>query len=892
MDRSPCHYPAWIGNAGIRLTRFITGLTLAGVLQTAAIAQVNFVWSSGDLAGGVITPSALSANTVLAANTLTLATTANHDLQGLVLTNQGTITWNSGYIRGGAGSSIVNAVGGTFNDVNASGFSVHNPGWGGSFVFTNDGDYVRNTTNTTYFDIPFNNNGTVNLLQGDIQFRAGGTITAAGTIAAAAGTHVYFTNGYNVSTSSSLTGAGTYHLTGGTLNFSGQVNVGTFQQTGGALTGTGTLNGTFLWDGGDWNNSSITVAATTGVLTLGSGANHDFNGGTIVNQGTVNWLNGYIRSGSGGSFTNAAGATFNDFNASSYTVHNPGWGGSFVFTNDGTYVRNAGGTTHFDIPFNNNGTVSLLQGDIQFRAGGTLTASGLISAASGTNVYFTNGYSVSNSASLTGAGTYRLTGGTLNLSGQLDVGTFRQTGGSLAGTGTLNGLFLWDGGNWNNSSITVAATTGVLTLANTADHDFNGGTIDNQGTVNWQSGYIRGGSGATFTNAAGATFNDLNASGYTVHNPGWGGSFVFTNDGTYVRNTTNTTYFDIPFNNNGSVSLLQGNIQYRAGGAITASGTISAASGTNVYFTNGYNVSNSSSLTGPGTYHLTGGTLNLSGQVNVGTFQQTSGTLSGTTTLNGVFLWNGGNWNGASITVAPSTGALTLGNNADHDFNGGTIVNQGTVNWLNGYIRSGSGGSFTNAAGGTFNDLNASGYSVLNPGWGGSFVFTNDGTYIRDAGSTTYFNAPFINAGTLSLRQGELRLTTSNTFQPSGTLAFTLSGPTAGADFGILNVTNTLLFDGLLAVTFADGYEASVTAVDTFTLANAGALSGSFINVVNGGTLLTSDGLGLFTVNYGIGSAFAANSLVLSNFTPVPEPSTVALLALGSAAILLYRRRH
>ena len=219
-------------------------------------------------------------------------------------------------------------------------------------------------------------------------------------------------------------------------------------------------------------------------------------------------------------------------------------------------------------------------------------------------------------------------------------------------------------------------------------------------------------------------------------------------------------------------------------------------------------------------------------------------------------------------------------------------MNQGTVNWLNGYIRSGSGGSFTNAAGGTFNDLNASGYSVLNPGWGGSFVFTNDGTYIRDAGSTTYFNAPFINAGTLSLRQGELRLTTSNTFQPSGTLAFTLSGPTAGADFGILNVTNTLLFDGLLAVTFADGYEASVTAVDTFTLANAGALSGSFINVVNGGTLLTSDGLGLFTVNYGIGSAFAANSLVLSNFTPVPEPSTVALLALGSAAILLYRRRH
>jgi hypothetical protein len=50
--------------------------------------------------------------------------------------------------------------------------------------------------------------------------------------------------------------------------------------------------------------------------------------------------------------------------------------------------------------------------------------------------------------------------------------------------------------------------------------------------------------------------------------------------------------------------------------------------------------------------------------------------------------------------------------------------------------------------------------------------------------------------------------------------------------------------------------------------------------------------LGLFTVNYGVGSAFAANSLVLSNFTPVPEPSTFVLIALGAAAVFLYRRRR
>lgn len=263
------------------------------------------------------------------------------------------------------------------------------------------------------------------------------------------------------------------------------------------------------------------------------------------------------------------------------------------------------------------------------------------------------------------------------------------------------------------------------------------------------------------------------------------------------------------------------------------------------------------------------------------------------------FVWSSGDL--VSGVITPSTipantilvgETLTLATSADHDLPGQVLTNLGTITWNSGYIRGGAGSSIVNAVGGTFNDVNSSGYSVHNPGWGGSFVFTNDGTYIRDGGGTTSFDIPFINTGLLSLRQGELRLNSSNTFQSSGTLAFTLSGPTANSGFGVLNVTNTLLFDGLLQVTFADGYEASITAVDTFTLASAGALGGSFLNVANGGTLLTSDGLGLFTVNYGIGSAFGANSLVLSNFTPVPEPSTVALLALGSAAILLFLRRR
>ena len=41
-------------------------------------------------------------------------------------------------------------------------------------VFVNNGTYNRNVTGTTYFDTAFNNNGTLNLQQGDIQVRQGG----------------------------------------------------------------------------------------------------------------------------------------------------------------------------------------------------------------------------------------------------------------------------------------------------------------------------------------------------------------------------------------------------------------------------------------------------------------------------------------------------------------------------------------------------------------------------------------------------------------------------------------------------------------------------------------------------------------------------------------------
>src|SRR5205085_2830334 len=67
-----------------------------------------------------------------------------------------------------------------------------------------------------------------------------------------------------------------------------------------------------------------------------------------------------------------------------------------------------------------------------------------------------------------------------------------------------------------------------------------------------------------------------------------------------------------------------------------------------------------------------------------------------------------------------------------------------------------------------------------------------------------------------------------------------------------------------------------------------------FQNVANGQRLFTSDGAGSFQVNYGTGSAFASNRLVLSNFvTAIPEPSTYVAVS-GCAALgwVIWRKRR
>lgn len=373
-----------------------------------------------------------------------------------------------------------------------------------------------------------------------------------------------------------------------------------------------------------------------------------------------------------------------------------------------------------------------------------------------------------------------------------------------------------------------------------------------------------------------------------------------------------------------------------------------------------------------GTVPNNAGLATYTAQLNSGTASIPTGT---TITLNDLYLFGGSIDGGGALTltgfgsswtsgalsalsqVAVASGAaLTASTYANHDFNQTTITNQGVFTWSDGgALRSGNGGAFVNASGGAFNDqtTGVTDYVITNP-FGGTFTFSNAGTYVKSGGtSTTRVEVPFTNTGSLLISTGGMRFTStfSNTglfYVSSGavatfdsavtftsgviggggtltgnvtigaasgtiatvlpgnsgtgqlnvtgnlsllatsTLLFELGGTNRGSDYDFLSVSGSVtLSNGRLALMFANNFQNTVSPATTFTLIGASSLTGVFSNVANGARLATTDGYGSFLVNY------TPTGLTLSNYqvTPVPEPSTWALLLAGLGLVGLVLRR-
>src|SRR6185295_8857068 len=185
-----------------------------------------------------------------------------------------------------------------------------------------------------------------------------------------------------------------------------------------------TITGTVNWAGGSMTGAGATTVPAGATLNLTTGlGNHLFLARTLNNAGTAiltqGGTSGTVFFLQAGTFNNQAGGVF-DVRADRGINSN---GGTNLFANAGVVRKSAGtGLSTVGVPFNNNGTVEVQTGTLEFSNGGT--SSGAFNVSQGATLEFGGG-----THTLTAASSINAPGATLNLTstitiaGSYDAGT-------------------------------------------------------------------------------------------------------------------------------------------------------------------------------------------------------------------------------------------------------------------------------------------------------------------------------------------------------------------------------------------------------------------------------------------------------------------------------------
>lgn len=731
-----------------------------GKLSHTQIFQNGATWSEGVLSNG--------STFNLSGSTFNIQSTVENNIDGKTFNNSGTTNWIDGDIVLDNNSSIINS--GTFNDSIIDDHEIRRF-TGTTGVFTNSGTYHKTGSAKTDIDQEFNNSGTVDVDAGTLVIDGTGEASSTGAFDVASGATLQFDNNYIIADAAKLTGAGKYLHTFGDLELDGVLSVD-FEQDGGftLIDGSFQIGGTFDWKDGTWDaaaDGETTTINSSGLLnledTISSYKNRD-----IINNGTVNWTGGTLRTDGNGSFTN--NGIFKDASDSDHTLTESS--GDSSFTNQGTYLKTGAGTTRIDQSFTNSSptTVEVRNGVLALNGGGTNYSSGSMVVKNTGMIQFANNFKIENAArlstsALSGTHGYELTAGDLDLDGTLSV-DFVQTGGELDGTHNIAAQYDWNGGNLNadvDGESTTIFSTGVLNInVSTLNAEFDNRDITNQGTVNWTDGNLLSDAQGSFANNG--TFNDK-----LDHNHIFSGAPSFSNTGTYTKSDVGITEFDSDFDNDGNVNVNAGTLILDGGGLAGSMGTFNVGAAGTLQFDNDYSITEASNLSGGGKFLLANGNLALDGNLSAD-FEQTGGNLDGSQVISGTFDLGGfGDWDATSdgsTTQITSSGVLNITGNS-RTFDNRDITNQGTVNWDDGDLGTNAAGSFDNQ--GTFNDRTDHNHDIEESA--GSAIFTNSGTFDKSGNSTTTIRQDFVNTGDLEVHQGTLVLADDNSHSSSSTIA-------------------------------------------------------------------------------------------------------------------------
>lgn len=687
--------------------------------------------------------------------------------------------------------------------------------------------------------------------------------TGGGTIDQSGGGLLKFTGGVTATGAGAktltLTGAGNGEIAGVIANpGTGTTAVVKTGAGNWALSATNTYTGgTTLVAGGILPGADNALG--TGPLTLGDTTANAFtlNFGTF-NQ-TVAALNVITNSATANVLTVAPGKTLTATGnvTVGYTVANPATdvavtkltingGGSFVIGSAASPV------------FVNIGPTQ--SGDVATRPVDTVDLSALASFSANATTF--------------GVGNNRTTNATLTLS---------DTSNTITAT-TLN-VAHSQGGNNGTSSMTFGAGTNTIKV-----DAINIGLSKAIGTIAFASQAAGSPGTVTITNAAGTGGANITLGFHNGTNTGntpagtldlrghvatvTAGTLTIANANTAgAGGATGTVSFDA-----GTFTVNTLNIATRsAAGTGTSNGTLNVGGGTftvNAAFTLANFSGTGAGAASVGTVNVTGGTLTTTADiVTIGSTASITSTVNlngGTLDLTGHFIGSSGN-PVTNVTLQ----AGTLQNVADVNGGGavsktsaGTLVVNGT-NTITGPITVSAG---TLLVGGS----SPSTATLAAPGG----ISVNGGTL---GGHGTITGAITVPNGTLSpgASTGILTVPAAVTLSPTATLFEEINGPTtAGTQFDQINLTGGGTIDLSGAnLTGTIGYSAQPS--DQVTIISGGPVANQFAS----GTAFNFGG-------YSGTIIYNPTSVVLTNFTPVPVPEPVWVLAACGAVAGVARLRR
>jgi uncharacterized repeat protein (TIGR01451 family) len=732
-------------------------------------------------------PSANSL-TIENASVLNINAGAIFDVQGdgnvLVASGGGVINNFSTFKKSGG-------VSGTRFDcvVNNAGTISSESGAGGTLILNNGGTMTAGTLTTS--------------IATDFIDVAGGVFTINGGAITGPGLTRTTTGGEIDIALSTIIAANNFAMAGGTLGGSGELQITTFKWSGGTMKGSGTttLLGTASFDG---SNSVMTLTNRT----LKTNA-------ATVNYSPANPLD--IKTG--GVFNNIGGTIDLQNNAN---INSSDASGQMINAAGQTIKKSNVGTTIFNVPINNSGTLqsTISGGSFKLAANATQSITGAIDLSPGTSssIEFANGVFNMSGTTVTGPGSVNLFNGSLNINSAESFPVF-----NLGGTGittvaspnqlTVTSQLSFDGGTLTGNGATdVTATGSGLQIGGSFPSLLTGGHTLHAHTNTAYSAsntkFLTIGPSSTFINEAGftfsaggtgpiggssGTFSNLgafsNSGGPTNINAIFNHSGTLTNGGTLVLNgggtstgaITNTGFLEF----GGGTYLLNAGTSTTIGSVFKVFGSATVNSSVNLNLTN-------FGLLGNGTFTGTGNLSIVGGLWSGGTLA-TTGTAS--TTNNGTFTIDGANAamtldkrtliNAGTLLYTPTLNALSLINGASITNNVSSVIDIKSDQPI-------SGGSISNN--GTFQKTVGSGSPSLPAMSNAGSVAANTGTMVfpsftQSAGNTT------LSGGNLSVTPGTFQLNGGNlagtgTISGSVTNAGGAVNPGNGGATGTLTITN------------------------------------------------------------------------------------------------------